>query len=173
DGLTPAQILAAAQSFGFTTVQQLGFDNLFEVVPGASVTLAGPLVKGNNSVVFAGNSVLNIAGALTGMGTSGLIDLHPSASSAVGNFVSVELVASHAGQVTLGGSLCNVAGGSVLRMAGGSLLSLANGSTTSILDGAFLVVSGGSVFQSTSGPLATFAAGRNTLALQNAPLCST
>jgi len=131
DGLTPAQILAAAQSFGFTTVQQLGFDNLFEVVPGASVTLAGPLVKGNNSVVFAGNSVLNIAGALTGMGTSGLIDLDPSAYSAVGNFVSVGPGATMA----LAGALMTAADSivtttaNVLQVGGGTIAASASNSS--------------------------------------------
>src|SRR5262249_28048114 len=82
-------IIADARSLGLTTVQQHGEDNLFEVLPGANVTVAGPLVKGTNSVVFAGHNVLNVAGNFTSTGPGAVIDLDPSAYIAPGDFVFV------------------------------------------------------------------------------------
>src|SRR5207249_1372647 len=162
---TPAQILAAAQSFGFTTVQQLGPDNLVEVRLGANLTLAGSLVKGNNSVVLAG-AVLNVAGnpglsRLNFTSTAGaVIDLDTSFFKAPGDFVFVGPAAT----MSLTGTLLTAvesivaSGANVVQVAGGTittantLLSLTRSHVVAP-DNLVRIVNGGQVVGTTPNPL--------------------
>ena len=160
---TTAQMIAAAQSLGFTTIQQLGSDDLFEVLPGASVTLAGSLARGNNSVVVSGHNVLNVAGSYTSTGAGAVIDLDPSLYKAFGDFVSVgpgatmvlagPLIKTADSIVATAANVVQVAGGTVTTSS--SLLALAR---TDVVASNNLVrlVNGAQVIATAANPLVSF-----------------
>lgn len=100
DTATLPELMTLARSLNIL-VQQLGTDNLIEVLPGAQVALNGSLLDVQNAAVINGARILDVAGLLSSSTSQALLHFDPSLLVSVGDFVRV----GPGGFLSLAGSL--------------------------------------------------------------------
>ncbi len=81
----PAPLIQATNA----RVTQLGPDDLIEVLAGATVRLASPLLDIRNSEIRAGRNLLRVDGLLVGTDPNGLITVDPSTLTSSGDLIRV------------------------------------------------------------------------------------